>query len=658
MNTAGRQSGDAAPRTIGLSMIVKDEAHVILRCLASVRPLVDYVLVVDTGSTDGTQRLIRDYLAGDGLPGAVVDEPWQDFAYNRTSALEQLRRVAGVDYALVIDADDLLELDQGFDPQAFKARMQHDLYDVEVVHDGIRHLRPHLFRNHLPFTFKGVVHEYLAAPPGQLERTRANGFRVKIVGGGARSHNPGKFDDDAALIERTLASETDPSLIARYTFYLAQSYRDSGNREKALENYLKRAELGYWQEEVYVGLYEAGNLMAALGRPFDEVIAPWLRAAGIAPARAEALHALSHYCRQHGRNQAGFEYAGRGIELPLPGGALFAQPWIYDYGLLEEYAINAHGAGHYRQSLDASLRLLGNPKLPEETRVSIAANARFAAEKLSAATPLDLGSLGKESFLDQHRLAPPRPLRARLAGPPRILLAIPATQNEAELPLYLDCIEALDYPKSAIVLDIRTNNSTDRTELLLRDWVARVGHLYGGVEFGAAALGPPGEIRDKSLARAWALDCDFYFVADCDNFLRQATLRELVALNLPVVAPLLRPVIAEALYSNFHAEIDAQGYYRRCDQYFWILSRRVRGLMEVPVVHGTYLVRADVIPDLTYRDGTGRHAFVIFSESARRTGIPQYLDNRQLYGYITFAEGQLHTDGDIDRARALLQTRE
>jgi len=42
--------------------------HVIRRCLESTRPLVDYVLVEDTGSTDGTQEIIRAYLRDNGIP--------------------------------------------------------------------------------------------------------------------------------------------------------------------------------------------------------------------------------------------------------------------------------------------------------------------------------------------------------------------------------------------------------------------------------------------------------------------------------------------------------------------------------------------------------------------------------------------------------------
>jgi len=75
-------------------MIVKDEAHVIRRCLESVRPLIDYALIVDTGSTDATQLIVKDYFAATNLPGAVVAEPWPDFAYNRSLRWQSCARDA------------------------------------------------------------------------------------------------------------------------------------------------------------------------------------------------------------------------------------------------------------------------------------------------------------------------------------------------------------------------------------------------------------------------------------------------------------------------------------------------------------------------------------------------------------------------------------
>ena len=71
--------------TICLNMIVKNEAHVIRRCLDSVRPFIDCWVIVDTGSTDGTQELIREVMRD--IPGELRERPWKNFAHNRNEAL-------------------------------------------------------------------------------------------------------------------------------------------------------------------------------------------------------------------------------------------------------------------------------------------------------------------------------------------------------------------------------------------------------------------------------------------------------------------------------------------------------------------------------------------------------------------------------------------
>jgi glycosyltransferase involved in cell wall biosynthesis len=646
---------NSAGQTICLSMIVKNEASVIRRCLDSVRPLIDHWVIVDTGSTDGTQDIIRAHLKD--LPGELVERPWQDFAHNRSEALALARPHA--DYTFIIDADDALELSAGFVLPALTA----DSYTVDIQDTNAFYQRQQFVRAALPWRYAGVLHEFLtcdgAGPQSHLP------IVMRRNHDGARRNDPTTYQRDAAILEAALARETDPFLISRYTFYLAQSYRDSSMPEKALEKYLARAELGYWHEEVYMALLHAARIKESLGHAEQEVIDTYLRAAAICPNRTEALHGASRFCRFKGRNEEGYQIAKRGIDLKMPGAGLFLEPWIYETGLLDEFAVNAYWSDHPRESLDATLRILGNKNLPQEQWQRFSDNARFALQKL----PKDpnLGSLGAESFADQHKLQPPRNLRSVVAGTPRVLMAILAKQKEAALPLYLECLEALDYPKSAIVLYIRTNNNTDRTEQILRDWVARVGHLYAGVEFNAedvaarvqefgahewnaARFRVLGHIRNVSLRKTVEHGCDFYFVADVDNFIRPCTLRELVALNLPIVAPMLRSIQPGSIYSNYHAEVDANGYYKECDQYHWILNRSVRGVFEMPVVHCTYLVRADVLDDLTYQDGTDHFEYVIFSNSARRNSIPQYFNNRQVYGYITFDKAE-----EMDQARSLLR---
>ena len=180
---------------LALCMIVRNESAVVLRCLESVRALVDYVLVEDTGSTDGTQQLIRDWLRQQHIPGEVIDEPWRDFAWNRSHVAERLRARGEIDYALMIDADSRLVFEGAGDVPAFKASLIHDVYDLEIRHGGARFQRAQLWSNRLPFRFRGILHEYLE-PPADATRAAAHGLHIVDF---SWNHSPGEFSSAAYL---------------------------------------------------------------------------------------------------------------------------------------------------------------------------------------------------------------------------------------------------------------------------------------------------------------------------------------------------------------------------------------------------------------------------------------------------------------------------
>jgi glycosyltransferase involved in cell wall biosynthesis len=375
-------------RSICLSMIVKNEADVITRCLASVLPLIDYWIICDTGSTDGTRDAIRNFFAEHGKPGELHERPWKDFAHNRSEALSLSRPHA--DYTLIIDADDVLELSPGFKMPSLKA----DSYTIEIQHQELRYPRTQLVRAALPWRYEGVLHEFLTCGldsngnrifSENLSQKALRGVRIRMTEHGARRRVSAsvRFSRDAALLTAALATETDPFLIARYTFYLAQSYQDAGEKEKALENYLKRSMLGLWQQEIYFSLYQAAKLKAQLGHAADEVIEAYAAAARVDPRRAEALHAAARYCREHKRYQQGYDFAKRALRLHPPLDALFSDQSVYDYGVLDEYGVAAYWIGKYDECLKACNQLLRSGKsLPEGYRARIEANIRLAGERI------------------------------------------------------------------------------------------------------------------------------------------------------------------------------------------------------------------------------------------------------------------------------------
>lgn len=75
--------------TICLNMIVKNESHVIAKTLGNILdhiPISFYV-ISDTGSTDDTEQIIKDFFAQRNIPGHVTNDPWHDFATNRSIAI-------------------------------------------------------------------------------------------------------------------------------------------------------------------------------------------------------------------------------------------------------------------------------------------------------------------------------------------------------------------------------------------------------------------------------------------------------------------------------------------------------------------------------------------------------------------------------------------
>ncbi len=647
--TYGVGTDTAARISICLNMIVKDEAQVIRRCLDSVRAFIDHWVIVDTGSSDGTQDIIRTHFSD--IPGKLYERPWRDFGFNRTQALELARGKA--DYILIMDADNIFCAPEGWHWPLLNG----DAYHLQLRSNVTVYAQNLLVADRLPWRWVGVLHEYLTTEAPHSVDT-LTGAWIDRRHEGARSRDPNTFRKDAAILEAALLKEPEN---ARYAFYLAQSWRDAAEPAKALEAYRHRATMAGWEEETWYALYQVAVLTEKLGGSMAEVRTAYLDAYQRRPSRAEPLYQLARYHRLRNEWSLAYLFARQATAIPRPSDLLFIDEGVYTWCSLDELGTAAYWVRAFPEGREAIERLLAQGHVPTSDRSRIESN-------LSLFPPTTVKGSTSDQHVQQHfQFKPP----AIDQSAPKVLLAILAKKKEATLPFYLRCIEALDYPKSAIALYVRTNNNTDRTTELLRHWLERVGSAYASVEFDCSDVAAPvqqygvhewnetrfkvlGQIRQVSLQKAIDAACDFYFVADVDNFVRPNTLRDLVALNLPIVGPLLRHETPEKAYSNYHYEIDANGYFVDSEEYYWLLNQRIRGVAEVKVIHCTYLVRRDCLGALRYDDGSQRHEYVIFSASARAANIAQYLDTRQVYGYLTLDEdarrSQEFIGAEIDNA--------
>jgi len=369
-------------------MIVKNETPVLDRLIESVKDVIDYYVIVDTGSTDGTPEFIKNRMDQHGIEGEVIIAPWVNFGVNRNQALQYACASRNSGWLLFIDADEEL---QYTDPSFYRRLQPGVSYCLRKHHNDIRYALPNLVDiGSNRWRWQGTVHEYLEHLEGSGTREVVEDAWIYFhPGEGVRSRGytaEQKFLRDAALLEEEL--QKNPA-DARSRFYLAQSYRDAGHYEPAYENYCKRAEMQGWVEETFIAQLQAGHMAANLNLPYATVMALYQKAYELRPSRAESLHALASYCRRHGQFNLACLFARRGLEIPYPSDTLFVNPAVYHWQLLDEQSVSAYWAGHYQESKAACEEIFrreaeGLIKLSAENSRRVHDNLNFALAKLNA----------------------------------------------------------------------------------------------------------------------------------------------------------------------------------------------------------------------------------------------------------------------------------
>lgn len=326
-----------APVGLVLTMIVRDEEHVLRRCLEAALPIIDAACIVDTGSADATVDIARRFIDRHGLRGRVFERPWSDFATNRTQAID-LSRPWGT-HSLMIDADDVLSIDADTTADQVRAQITHDVHHIEIQHESFRYSRPLISCTAMPFRYRGVLHEYLEIGPHVAVGRVLRNVRVLYGADGRRSREPNTFRRDAEVLEAALERGDEPDLRPRYTFYAARCWRDAGHPWRALHRFEERTRLGGWAEEVQQSWLSIGHLLQQLGRPVGEVLRAYEQARFAAPWRAEAGYYAASAARRNGQADRAAELARGVVDLVEPDSSLFGEPWIYRWGTRLELAL-------------------------------------------------------------------------------------------------------------------------------------------------------------------------------------------------------------------------------------------------------------------------------------------------------------------------------
>lgn len=216
---------------ICMNAMVANEAPTIERMLNSVADYIDYWVIQDNGSVDGTQDIIRNFFEKRGIPGFLYETEWLYPGWNRDHTLQTcLKADHGCDWILRMDADEQLVIDKSFNWKLL-ADTSVQSWNITADPGNSLYFRTWMWNAKLPWFFQhDKRHETIHLPEIGENFQRVSlpiSFKQVITNDGQTWFKPMKFLTDALELELDKVPSNKILEDNYHLWYIAKSYNDA-----------------------------------------------------------------------------------------------------------------------------------------------------------------------------------------------------------------------------------------------------------------------------------------------------------------------------------------------------------------------------------------------------------------------------------------------
>lgn len=343
----------------------RNEAAVIKRMLESCKPYVDYYVLQNNGSTDGSDEIVKNFLIDNKLSGTVynVEEGWVGFGWNRDHLIQTCQQLNhGCDWILKMDCDEVLEVDSDFD-WSLLDDTSIQAFHVPAVSGTCIYYRAWMYNAQLPWRFNhDICHETVYCDLPEIGHNYQcadlpKSFRQVGFNEGQSWANPTKFITDALNLEEKMISEQNMLDDLYHFWYIGKSYTDcfyssAFPLEKIHQQEFARRSIFYFEQYVnfkhdnfkttHIGKYEDEMSYMALIfsaeayrfiEQYDQADTTYKNAAQFAPNRNDHWIGLADMYQKLGDYNKMLEYTTILIDPkrtnPFPQNVMFIDTSMY-----------------------------------------------------------------------------------------------------------------------------------------------------------------------------------------------------------------------------------------------------------------------------------------------------------------------------------------